>query len=367
MTVNFKNNVEQFWKAFANEESNIRALIENREESQKLVSKIETLLTICFHTPYFQLGYNSKIEKFELILTPEGDRMKLPQLFYWYTRAPHHLFEHWRFHYVKPAALIDEEFSLKMYDTFLDEKEIKFYVTPDGERQKFDIQMYSKNLSGLEEDKRYNMLFIFLDNLIGELFTMQNIGYLDFLEEDKPGKGEEVTSHKLKEFMETTMEKENWQAVKNPLKVYTGYTMDPSDGEASTYRDDVFTGYSSLLPLINNYYDEKNDSVLEAKKDGVEYGFLFFDNTEIARDEVVNFRAEIEDRLKEEIESKDIAQLLGGATGFFNSYIDLVVFDWDNFLPIARELFEEFKVRGGYSDFMKNALVIEFDTAQNLS
>lgn len=367
MTKSFKKNVEVFWQEFIKQEKSLREMVEKREQPERVVKTLNKLFSICFEETYFQIGYSNALEKFELIVTPEGNKMWLPALFYWYTKTPKEVFSNWRVHYTKPAQLVDDDVNLQMYDTVLDNDMLSFYVTPDKTGQKFHIKVYCENLNQLEEAKAYNMLFIYLDNLIGELFVMQHIGAIDFLDENKSDEGVTVEAKELKEFMETLMREEKWETFENPLKVYSGYQMQPNEDPNCGLREDIFIGYTRMVPLINDFLDGDEKEVLRAKKDGVHFGYLFFNNHFLPRDQVVDFRGKVEDRLLEVLEDKDIATLLGGATGYLNSYIDLVIFDWELFLEETRKVAKEFEISFSYSDFYKEAMVIELETNESYS
>ena len=79
---------------------------------------------------------------------------------------------------------------------------------------------------------------------------------------------------------------------------------------------------------------------------------MAFSSAKSAREDIINFRGEIEDKIVEETVSYGIANTIGGATGFHFSYIDFIIYDYAAFINIVKRIlstynFEEF----GYSDF----------------
>ena len=55
--------------------------------------KRQDILNIAFYSVSFELGYNG--EKYELILTPEGDKIKLFELIYFVKHAPKEIENNW--------------------------------------------------------------------------------------------------------------------------------------------------------------------------------------------------------------------------------------------------------------------------------
>ena len=55
--------------------------------------KCKGALNLVFDEISFEMGFNG--EKYELILTPEGDKVKLFELVYFQKHAPKEVLEHW--------------------------------------------------------------------------------------------------------------------------------------------------------------------------------------------------------------------------------------------------------------------------------
>lgn len=360
MEKSFIKHADRFWQAFLEREEELRGFIDRREDPEKAVQILEELFSICFGQTFFQIGFSEEVQKYELIATPEGNYMLLPGLFCWYLRTPRKVLEKWRVHYAKPAELVDDDVNLQMHGTVIDNDLLRIYVEPDKEAQKFHMQVYCENFAKITQEQAYQMLFIYFGNLIGELFVMENIGEIVLLAEDK-GKGTLVETEFLGEFMEETMAKEKWNCHNNPLGLYTSYQMRPNEAPNFAKREDIFIGYTRLVPLIQQFLNEESEQVIERKKDGIHFGYLCFDNTFLPREKVVEFRTELEDTLEGMLEGEQTAFLLGGATGYRYSYIDVCVFDWAVFLDKVRTLS---KVRGlpfVYADFYKGALELELE------
>ncbi|MFR1478976.1 MAG: Suppressor of fused protein (SUFU), partial [Hydrogeniiclostridium mannosilyticum] len=86
---NFRERTAEAWAAFQAEEAELRKLLDCKDRdgaSAELVAKCSGILSLGLENPAFELGFNGK--KYELILTPEGNRVKLFELVYFRQQAP---------------------------------------------------------------------------------------------------------------------------------------------------------------------------------------------------------------------------------------------------------------------------------------
>ena len=358
MQNSFRNRVAKFWNSFSEEESQIREMMNNKVEGETLLNFVDSILQIAFHKIYFEMGINNE-GKYELILTPEGNRSRLIQLHYWLQHAPQELWEKWNFYSSKPAHAKAGS-TLTMYGIEIGENDIEIYPEIENERPKVNIEIYSSKMMDLDEDQRYSMLFIYLDQFIGELYTMEYIGSITFVNERTKKQTVKITE--LRSFINKTIEENSWPKFDNPTEIYTGYRIEPKENSDWTLREDIFSGYTSCSSILNDFYGKKTARFNEAKQDGVIFGFAFFENINVPREDIINFRGEIEDKIVEETVPYGIANTIGGATGFHFSYIDFIIYDYPAFINIVKRIlstynFEEF----GYSDFSIESKPILFN------
>lgn len=350
MTKSFKEGVDKCWKRFAKEEASIRELIDNKVEANKLIDSVNKVLSDAFHNVYFELGKNEE-GKYELILTPEGDRAVLFPLEYWKQAAPEELKKIWNFYSSKPGKA-DSNFGMSMYDVSLNKDSIQIYCTIDTESQKVDLQVYSSELLKLEENQRYSMFFIFLDQFIGELYTMEYIGRIDFVE--KPLDQPATSVSNLKALIDENIEKNKWFPAESIIEKCSGYQMQPSEAKDWQLREDIFIGYTACIPVLNAFYNQTDELFNRFEQDGIVYGFLFYKNVDVPKEQMVPFRAEIEDKILAIAKKEGIADTIGGATGFYFSYMDFIIYDKKAFMKIAKDVLSEYSYLGeiGFSNFV---------------
>lgn len=349
MSVSFKERVGKFWDAFIEKESEVRKMLDDKVETDTLIKFVDDILSVAFHKAFFELGINDQ-GKYELILTPEGDRAKLFQLEYWLKQAPAVLSEKWNFYSSKPAKA-KGDFSISMYDTTLSADSVSLYYEIDEKHQKVNLQVECLPLMKLEENKKYSLFFIYLDQLIGEAYTMEYIGTIDFR---VSGKGlKKVAATDLRKLMDDTIEAKNWFRIENICERCAGYEMVPSKAKDWQLREDIYIAYSSCFPVLNAFYNKSTELFGNFYADGVVFGFLFYENINVPKDRMVPFRTEIEDQILKEAKAANVADSIGGATGFYFSYMDFIVYDIDAFLAIAKEVLVKYKFKDvGFSNFI---------------
>lgn len=349
MEKSFKQRVIEFWAAFEKEEANLRSLMDSKADAQTLVGTMNRVLNIAFNDPYFQMGINDE-GKYELILTPEGDRARLFQLHYCVQNAPAKLLEKWNFYSSKPGDAKDHN-SMEMYGISLKAEDMKLYYEADTERSKVNIQVYCPKLMELEENERYNMFFIFLDQYIGELYTMEYIGYIDFVEAEQVLP--EVSIADFKDLIDKIVKENEWATLDNPYELFSGYQLEPTEEDGWQLREDVYIGMTSCIPVINKFLQHDSSLSEEFEADGVVFGFLFYENINVPQERMVPQRSEIEDKIMAIAEPQGIAFSIGGATGFHFSYMDFIIYDYDAFMEIAKEVFASYDFEEvGFSKFI---------------
>ncbi|MCC8154093.1 MAG: hypothetical protein LIP01_07705 [Tannerellaceae bacterium] len=355
-TITFKQRVLDFWTQFEQKEENLRTLMDEKAGTEELLNPSQELLDVAFDEIYFNVGINPGDEKYELILTPEGDAMQYYCTWYCVQLMPEHLKENWNVYASKPAVG-NEDFGFSMYDRKISAVDLTLYVEKDEERGKVNLEIYAPVLDILEESQKYNMFFIFLDMYISELYTMKYIGTVDFIEEQK--QGEVVAFADLKAYIETFRGRKNLNVSDSPNQSYSVYKLNIENPQY--LREDIYLGNTAGFGWINNYYNEENEKVDAAEKNGVVWGFVYYDNSEIASEEMIAFRSDIEDLYMDIMDKEKMGIHVGSATGKTYSYIDFVIFDLPAFLALTNKVAEKYNLKDcGYSPFKKDARVIVF-------
>ena len=183
---NFRERTQEAWAAFSQIEVELRQIIETDETHQRgeeLVEKCGNALKTALRDTSFELGFNG--EKYELILTPEGDKVKLFELVYFQKHAPKEVLEHWNILVGRQPL---QNIGLRTEDGWdISGEDVQIWLEEQGENS-FAISAYCEKLLPMlreEEGRAWWMLTTFTDQVLGEIPHMRYIDSFDVLEEPK--------------------------------------------------------------------------------------------------------------------------------------------------------------------------------------
>ena len=335
----FRMRTEEGWASFLTGEGELRALMEEEDReavSERLVSRCTELLSPAFADVAFELGHNG--EKYELILTPEGDRSRLFQLAYFRQHAPRELLKSWN---IKVGRTRSENFGLRIYGQDVALEDVR--VWPEKtQNSSLNLKLYCEKLAPLmkeNEGQAYNIIYILLDQALGELAAMRYVDRLEVLE--APAERESIPLNHLAGFVARQVDPEGWPRANDPELAgerYTAYEGKPSEEEDWPLRADVYVGVTCCIPLLNGYFQNDDYYMDRLHQDGVVPGFFYYPLDGVDKKDILNLR----DQLEQAIEARcgeGIVTFTGGATGTTFGYLDFIAWDLRTLLDAAVEVF----------------------------
>ena len=335
----FRERTAKAWDAFAREEAELRRMMDGDREGQngrEIIAKCEAILNLAFEQISFNLGFNG--EKYELILTPEGDRLKLFELAYFQRRAPGAVTEKWNILVGRqPAAGCD----LRSGGWEVSGGDVQVWA------EKLDrgvgLTLYCEKLLPLlreEESRAWWMLSTLTDQVLGEIPGMRYIARFDVT--DTPGDGKPIPLTELPgalEDMGLNLSLDPWDY----LGSETVYQTEPDSDPDADWRMDVVEGSTCCPPLINGYLSGEDEGMDALHADGAAAGFLcypldgFDGEDRDSRREA--FRAALESALTAQA-GEDALTLTGSAAGLYCGYVDFIAWDLSAVLSAAVEFFQ---------------------------
>lgn len=341
----FRERVEGCWQAFASVEAEIRQeLIEDEDHirGSEIVGRVHDILALAFDEIAIEMGFNGG--KFELILTPEGDRVKLFELVYFQNHAPSEVLAHWN---VVVGRQTCGRIGLRTEDEWeLNADDVQIWVEPRGEHS-FTISTYCEKLLpmlGEEEGRAWWLISTLTDQTLGEISHMRYIDGFDVLREPK-SEPSILLSELPSKLAETGIElSADPQAL---LDSYIGYEMQPDEDPEADWRLDVMAGSTCCPQLINGYLNSDDVYVDNLHSDGAVAGFLGYP-LESLRDngsaqKIFDFRDSLEAALTSG-DGTEILTLTGSATGLYCGYVDFIAWDIKAVLERAHEFFEHSEI-----------------------
>ena len=338
----FRERTESAWEAFAKLETELRRMMDEDKDhtrGQELVDRTEEALNLAFDEISFEMGFNG--EKHELILTPEGDRVKLFELVYFQKHAPREVLEHWNIPVGRQPL---QNIGLRTEDGWdISGEDVQIWLEEQGENS-FALSAYCEKLLPMlreAEGRVWWMLTTLTDQVLGEISHMWYIDDFDVLDQPKaePSFPLSQLPDKLKEKgANLTTDPEAY------LESYLGYEMEPNKDPDADWRLDVMAGSTCCVPLINGYLNGDNDFMDALHADGAVAGFFCYPldtlREEKGSEKIFAFRDKLEE-LFSTGDGPEILTLTGGATGLFCGYVDFIAWDIRAALQMAKKFFED--------------------------
>ena len=337
----FRERTENWWETFAEMEAELRQMMDDDKDHTRgaeLVAQMEETLNLAFDEISFEMGFNG--EKYELILTPEGDKVKLFELVYFQKHAPKEVLEHWNILVGRQPL---QNIGLRTEDGWdISGEDVQIWLEEQGENS-FAISAYCEKLLPMlreEEGRAWWMLTTLTDQVLGEIPHMRYIDSFDVLEEPKaePSFLLSQLPDKLREQgLELSTDPEAY------LESYLGYKMEPKQDPDADWRLDVMAGSTCCVPLINGYLNADNDFMDDLHADGAVAGFFCYPLDTLREEEGSQKIFDFRDKLEEVLtggDGSEVLTLTGGATGLYCGYVDFIAWDIQEALNMAKEFFE---------------------------
>lgn len=337
----FRERTEDWWETFAEMESELRQMMDEDKDHTRgaeLVSQMQETLNLVFDEISFEMGFNG--EKYELILTPEGDKVKLFELVYFQKHAPKEVLEQWNILVGRQPL---QNIGLRTDDGWdISGEDVQIWLEEQGENS-FAISAYCEKLLPMlreEEGRAWWMLTTLTDQVLGEISHMRYIDSFDVLEEPKaePSFLLSQLPDKLREQgLELSTDPEAY------LESYLGYKMEPKQDPDADWRLDVMAGSTCCVPLINGYLNADNDFMDDLHADGAVAGFFCYPLDTLREEEGSQKIFDFRDKLEEVLtggDGSEVLTLTGGATGLYCGYVDFIAWDIQEALNMAKEFFE---------------------------
>lgn len=337
----FRERTELWWETFAGQEAEFRRMMDEDKDHMRgaeIVAQMGETLNLVFDEISFELGFNG--EKHELILTPEGDKVKLFELVYFQKHAPKEVLEHWN---ILVGRQANSDFSLRSDGWEISGDDVQIWLEDQGE-DCFILSAYCEKLlpmSRESENRMWWMLTTLTDQVLGEIPHMRYIDSFHVLEEPKaePSILMSQLPEKLREMgLDLSTDPENY--LENS---YIGYQMKPNEDPDADWRLDIIAGSTNCAAFINEYLNNENDFIDNLHADGAVAGFFCYPLDTLREEEGSQKIFDFRDKLEEALtvgNGPEALTLTGGATGIYCGYVDFIAWDIRELLKKAKEFFE---------------------------
>ena len=334
----FRTRVTEAWSAFEEAEADLRALMDAEDQGEEMIARCGDILHIAFDDVSFEMGKGA--EKYELILSPEGERCKLFALVYFARQAPDSVLEHWN---IRAGRAASAGFALRAKEDSVEAKDVTVYFER-AEESEVTLTFYCEKLLPLlqrDENRVWWMLTLLLDQTLGEIAAMRLLHDLDIV--DTPQEGASVTLAELPDALRAEGLSLANDAEEYLDNAYLAYEREPDTGSELTWRDDIYTGLIRLPSAISTYLSGDPKLVDDYHADGIVAGFIAYplmgalDGDAQA---ILDFRDDLITAVTKAADG-DAFCLLGGATGTEVGYLDFLAWDAQAVLDAAKAHLEQ--------------------------
>lgn len=332
----YKQRVDAFWNWWSQESERLYAAVDADGGGTISEEVSEAVDRLC---PGFGWVFSAGPggQGHSLTISPEGNDCKRLLTQYWLEKAP--ACEGWTFYSSRQPADDFAGASLRVGDATVEAKAL--WITPkvDAENEEIDIIAWSPVFAEIGESQAMQILFLLLDEALGENGTSRWIGSIDIAETSLD---RAIPLSELPEFVRSARSEYGWKPEEVVAVVYK--TNEPL---GDFPRGDVFIGHSQIISLVRAYGRQRGPAENPVASSGAELMFLQIPRANFTPGEEIDNRGSIEEALEDAF-ADDLGYVVGGATGTDASYIDLILFDGERSHAAIAETLQGNPLANGY-------------------
>jgi hypothetical protein len=325
----FKARVEDFWSWFATVAPRFYETIEEKKCASlepEVSRKVDEIL------PGFAWVFGPGENGVGHSYTLSGDGNPHRQLLtaYWKSRAPQ--IAGWTFYASRPRSAVVAGYRLQLADGgSFDPGE--FWITPtvDEANEKIGIHAWHPKFPQMEERQRRFVLFLLLDEMLGELGTQRWIGRMELSDARL---GESMPLRELRPFVDETIARHGWK-LSAPGEGFTLYRLESPHDRFP--HGDIFIGLTAQFAIVDDYLEAKGELEDPLEGTGAGYVYVTFPITFLPEGEESVARGRLEEAVDGALAGASSGRCLGGAMGKRFGYLDALIFDGERSEKLIRD------------------------------
>ena len=335
----FKTRVARFWEWYASVADRYYRAIEEKRISELTDNVIQHVDQVIEGFAWvFGPGAEGKGHSFTI--SGEGNPHRQLLAAYWQKQAPK--LPGWTFYSSRqPSQNLDSRLNVDGHDF----EGMAFWLTPtvDTNAQRVHLTVWHPLFPKLDDRTRWLVLFLMLDEALGEIGTQNWIGRIDMNDQHLASA---IPLTELRPFIQRVQAEHQWKKG-GPGELVSLYRL--KEEHPGGLRGDIFVGSTVVMALINEFSDANGELKNPLAGTGADYVYITFDIAVLPKGDEANARGEIEDALTAALEPEASGQVLGGAMGRRHAYIDLLLFDGTNSINLVLNTLRKRKLPAGTS------------------
>lgn len=220
-------------------------------------------------------------------------------------------------------------------------------TTVDEEQQMLDIVAWHPLFAQLPDEHHPQLLFLLLDESLGEFGTQSWIGGIEFapIEEHEIDGRHVHRLSDLRKFINDIKRYHGWSKL-SPIRSYTGYSI---RSQHPVLRGDTIAGTTCIPRLVFELIEQGgrlDEDPLEGT--GASLAYLQIDAAVFPKGDEASTRHRIEETLEDALEPRQLGRPLGGAAGTDSSYVDLLLIDGERSRVAVDKTMDQLNLRDRY-------------------
>ena len=337
----FADRVEKAWEAFAEQEAELRQLVDNGASSDEIQELAFSSLKLAFPNLAFEIGS----QNYHIILSADGTWMLYPLFRFFLSRMPESVREHWKFSVGRSA---NPDLYVDFGEGVISAEEVLVYFTKDEGGESISVGVYHPLL--LEGDSpAWWRAEVLVDNAVGELVNTEFISVINVLEE-APSEEDSFKLSELRDMLAMLYSKDpRWENIDVILQGTMNYRFgDQEDIEPTDLRLDIQTGTTTIPRFVSEFAKDESGLMNFFHRFGCVGGFFAFDVPGLDEMEEAEREAAIDaacSALENHLRTHpkgNYADFIGRAVGRFHVYVDFLAFDIQKVCDAAFEFFKQY-------------------------
>lgn len=313
----FREQVIEFWRWFPTVAPQLAKQLEKGEGLENLASDFADELRGKIGGLAWVFGPGKSEGRFSFTVTGEAQKAKQLLSQFWLSQAIE--VPGWDFYCSRqpsPPELL-AHLQIDVGGNSVDAETLMISTEVDDDANAVSIKAWHPAFEPVPEEARLQILFLLLDEALGEYGTQTKLGDIQFADEP-----DAMPLAKLPEYLDNLWLEKGWDNV-TPLESYVGYRADPTEGFE---RADTVAGYTCVPQVVLSFLENQGNLEEDPiENTGAEFLFVKIPGDVLNSEDPLSDRNDVEEEITKRLSGA--GYVVGAATGAENMYIDLVAFD----------------------------------------
>lgn len=324
----FRERILEFWRWFPTVSEQVETAMQGSNPQEDLEFFIADVRPKLGGLSWV-FGPGEAEDRLSFTATGEGQKVKQLLSRAWLENAVD--IPNWDFYASRQPSPRDQlgNYAISVADQDVGTDSLMLAPSVNEENEQVDIKAWHPAFEQVDESGRFQILYLLLDEALGEFGTQTRLGEIEFSPFD-----DGLPLLKLPDFLDELWQEKGWQET-SPLESNAVYKCEPSDDFC---RADTFAGHTQLPHVVMSYLN--NGGQLDedpAEDSGAELLFVVIEGAGAEHHEsALDYRNGIEDEISRLLAGGG-GEVVGCAMGTQNSYVDIIIFDGERSRAAIKE------------------------------